>query len=104
MSCACCRRTPTSGRPARWRCSSTSSNSATRPEPGRRPMHRIDAFLEVGKKQGGSDIHFTVGRPPLIRLDGELVGIKYRELTEHETEALVSEILSESQVAHLRAS
>jgi twitching motility protein PilT len=65
-------------------------------------MARIDAFLEVGKQQGGSDIHFTVGKPPLVRLDGELIGIKYRALTDRETEELVSEILSESQMAQFR--
>ena len=42
-------------------------------------MPRIDAFLEIGKQQGGSDIHFTVGLPPLVRLDGELLPIKLRQ-------------------------
>lgn len=61
-------------------------------------MARIDAFLQIGKEQGGSDIHFTVGLPPLVRLDGELIPIKYRALSEDETHALVMEILSEYQV------
>jgi twitching motility protein PilT len=65
-------------------------------------MPRIDAFLEIGKQQGGSDIHFTVGLPPLVRLDGQLVPIKYRELSESETEGLVMEILNETQVARFR--
>jgi twitching motility protein PilT len=60
-------------------------------------MPRIDAFLEIGQQQGGSDIHFTVGLPPLVRLDGELLPVKYRELTQDETEGLVREILSEQQ-------
>lgn len=63
-------------------------------------MARIDAFLEIGKQQGGSDIHFNVGLPPLVRLDGELMPIPYRELSHEESEALVSEILSEHQVEH----
>ena len=33
-------------------------------------MARIDAFLQLGREQGCSDIHITVGRPPLVRLDG----------------------------------
>ncbi len=57
-------------------------------------MARIDAFLEIGRQQGGSDIHFTVGLPPLVRLDGELVPIKFRELGEDETESFVSELLT----------
>jgi len=63
-------------------------------------MARIDAFLEIGRQQGGSDIHFTVGLPPLVRLDGELLPIPYRELSHEESEALVSEILTEHQVEH----
>jgi twitching motility protein PilT len=65
-------------------------------------MPRIDAFLEIGKQQGGSDIHFTVGLPPLVRLDGELLPIKYRELSEAETESLVLEILSEAREREYR--
>ena len=61
-------------------------------------MPRIDAFLEIGQQQGGSDIHFTVGLPPLVRLDGELLPVKYRALTMDETEGLVREILSEQQL------
>ncbi len=58
-------------------------------------MPRIDAFLQLGRDQGGSDIHFTVGLPPLVRLDGELVPIKYRVLSLEEIEGLVSEILDD---------
>ena len=60
-------------------------------------MARIDAFLQLGREQGCSDIHFTVGLPPLARLDGELVPLKYRSLTADETEGLVREILNEEQ-------
>jgi twitching motility protein PilT len=56
-------------------------------------MARIDSFLELGKQQGGSDIHFTVGLPPLVRLDHELQPIKYRELSHQECHELVREIM-----------
>ena len=52
-------------------------------------MPRIDAFLQLGREQGCSDIHLAVGLPPLVRLDGELIPLKYRELTAEEGEALV---------------
>ncbi len=58
-------------------------------------MARIDAFLQLGREQGCSDIHFTVGLPPLARLDGELIPLKYRELTEAEAGTLVDEILDD---------
>jgi twitching motility protein PilT len=63
-------------------------------------MARIDAFLQIGKQQGGSDIHFTVGLPPLVRLDGELLPIPYRELSHEESQALVTEILNDHQIEH----
>ena len=56
-------------------------------------MARIDAFLEIGRQQGGSDIHFVVGLPPLVRLDGELLPIKYRELSHQECHDLMREIV-----------
>ncbi len=60
-------------------------------------MARIDAFLKIGREQGGSDVHFSVGRPPLVRLDGELTPLKYRTLTVQETEDMVGEVLSDQQ-------
>ncbi len=57
-------------------------------------MPRIDAFLQLGREQGCSDIHFTVGMPPMVRLDGELIPIKYRAMTEEEIASMVAEILS----------
>jgi twitching motility protein PilT len=58
-------------------------------------MARIDAFLEIGKQQGGSDIHFAVGLPPLVRLDNDLLPIKYRDLSHQECHDLVREIVSD---------
>ncbi|MFN8176528.1 MAG: PilT/PilU family type 4a pilus ATPase [bacterium] len=60
-------------------------------------MPRIDAFLQLGREQGCSDLHFTIGLPPLARMDGELLPLKYRELTNDETKGLIEEILSPSQ-------
>lgn len=59
---------------------------------------RINAFLKLGRQQGGSDIHFAVGTPPLVRLHGELIPIKYRELSDNEIEELTKEILSPVQI------
>jgi twitching motility protein PilT len=57
-------------------------------------MPRIDAFLEIGRQQGGSDVHFTVGQPPLVRVDGDLLPIQYRALSREETHEIVDEILT----------
>ena len=60
-------------------------------------MARIDAFLKLGMAQGCSDIHLAVGVPPMLRLHGDLMPIKFRDLGDQELEGYVEEILSESQ-------
>ena len=60
-------------------------------------MARIDAFLKLGLAQGCSDIHLAVGIPPMLRLHGDLMPIKFRDLGDTELEGYVDEILSESQ-------
>lgn len=64
---------------------------------------RINAFLNLGRQQGCSDIHFAVGSPPLIRLHGELNPIKYRDLTDTEIGELTSEILTPVQIERFEA-
>ena len=60
-------------------------------------MARIDAFLKLGMAQGCSDIHLAVGVPPMLRLHGDLMPIKFRDLGDTELEGYVSEILTASQ-------
>ena len=58
-------------------------------------MAQIDQFLKVLVEQGGSDLHLTVGSPPIMRVHGHLQRIKFRELTNADMEALVYEIMEE---------
>ncbi len=60
-------------------------------------MARIDAFLKLGLAQGCSDIHLAVGVPPMMRMHGELMPIKFRDLGETELEGYVGEILTSNQ-------
>ena len=60
-------------------------------------MARIDAFLKLGLAQGCSDVHLAVGVPPMIRLNGDLMPIKFRDLGDGELEGYVFEILTETQ-------
>jgi twitching motility protein PilT len=60
-------------------------------------MARIDAFLKLGLAQGCSDVHLAVGVPPMLRLHGDLMPIKFRDLGGTELEGYVDEILMESQ-------
>jgi twitching motility protein PilT len=59
-------------------------------------MSRIDTFLELLVKQDGSDLHLVSGNAPRIRMYGDLVSVKYRELSAAETTALLAEIMPET--------
>lgn len=65
-------------------------------------MARIDAFLKLGTDQGCSDIHFAVGLPPLLRMHGDLMPIKFRELSQAELEGYITEIVSKTNQDRLR--
>ena len=60
-------------------------------------MARIDAFLKLGLAQGCSDIHLAVGVPPMLRMNGDLLPIKFRQLSDTELEAYILEILTNKQ-------
>jgi twitching motility protein PilT len=66
-------------------------------------MARIDAFLKLGFAQGCSDVHLAVGVPPMLRMNGDLMPIKFRDLTNAELEGYVEEILTAPQIEHFRA-
>jgi twitching motility protein PilT len=63
-------------------------------------LARIDAFLKLGTQQGCSDVHLAVGVPPMLRLHGDLLPIKFRDLRPGELEGYISEILTNSQNEH----
>ena len=60
-------------------------------------MARIDAFLKLGTQQGCSDIHLAVGVPPMLRMNGDLVPIKFRDLRDTELESYITEVLTPNQ-------
>jgi twitching motility protein PilT len=60
-------------------------------------MAKIDQFFKLLKDSGSSDLHMTVGSPPIIRLHGDVQRVKYRDLTQEENQSLLYEIISEEQ-------
>ena len=65
-------------------------------------MARIDAFLKLAVAQGCSDLHLAVGVPPMMRMYGDLVPIKFRDLGDTELESYLTEVLNPSQIKVLR--
>src|SRR3974377_1554592 len=64
------------------------------------PSH--DAFLKRGTAQGCSDVHLAVGVPPMLRMNGDLLPIRFRELGDAELEGYVNEIMTKSQLEQFR--
>lgn len=63
-------------------------------------MAQIDQFLKVLVEKGGSDLHLSTGSPPVMRVNGNLQPVKFRELTPKDTETLLFEIMEEEWRAH----
>lgn len=61
-------------------------------------MEELLAFLV---RQGGSDLHISVGSPPRIRVDGLLIPIDCPTLTSDDTRRLATSVLTADQIAKL---
>ncbi|MBK5254764.1 MAG: type IV pilus twitching motility protein PilT [Vicinamibacteria bacterium] len=66
-------------------------------------MASIDVLLKAAVDQKASDLHLSVGMPPILRQFGELKKLPYQPLTADQTAKLVNEILSPEQRRHLEA-
>ena len=62
----------------------------------------IDRLLETVVKTGTSDLHLTVGRPPVIRLEGHLRSLETKTLTPEDTIALMKAITPERNQQELQ--
>ncbi len=54
--------------------------------------NRIDRFLRLTNDKGASDLHLSVGRPPIFRLSGRMDPVRYRVLDEADFKGLVEPI------------
>lgn len=64
-------------------------------------MARVDSFLRLVVDQRGSDLHLRPGSRPLIRHDGRLLALPYRELRAPDAERFVFELLDDERKAIL---
>jgi twitching motility protein PilT len=62
-------------------------------------MAKIDAFFKAMFEQGASDMHVSVGAPPILRLTGTLKKIDYPPLTDEVLRPMLYEMLTEKQIA-----
>jgi len=59
-------------------------------------MDLVDILVEV-LERNASDLHLTVGSPPIVRITGRLVKLDYPRLTSNDTRDLIYSILSQDQ-------
>ncbi|MCH8087320.1 MAG: Flp pilus assembly complex ATPase component TadA [Chloroflexi bacterium] len=62
----------------------------------------LDRLLSYVLESGASDLHLLVGKPPIVRIDSELVSIKdYSSYDQEDLEKLISALLDDSTKARL---
>ncbi len=64
---------------------------------------RIDDFLQELVVRGGSDLHLKVGRPPLMRISGELAPTDLPAITEKDMEGLLLQVLGREGIQTLKS-
>lgn len=60
-------------------------------------MKRIDEILALMTEREASDLHIAGGSAPYLRIHGEMVKLNYKDITPEVCQALIFEILSETQ-------
>ena len=64
-------------------------------------MITMEELLALLVRQGGSDLHVSVGSPPRIRVDGMLLPVEHPPLTPDDTRRLATSVLTSDQIAKL---
>ncbi|MBP2629252.1 MAG: twitching motility protein [Firmicutes bacterium] len=62
----------------------------------------MDQLLQQAVKSGASDLHITVGVPPILRINGNLVQTEHQRLTVKDTEKLFIAITKPEQQLHFK--
>lgn len=57
----------------------------------------IDELLKIAVERHASDLHITVGRPPVIRIEGELVDLDFEPLDAESARFLIYSLLTHQQ-------
>ncbi len=60
-------------------------------------MVALEEILKIAKVAGASDVHLTVGIPPKMRVNGDLLNMDFPKMLPPDTEAVADEIMNERQ-------
>jgi len=67
-------------------------------------MIELNTLVALAAQQGASDIHLTVGLPPVLRVDGALVNVDEEALSEAEVYHCARQLAGQEQLDELRRS
>ncbi len=85
------------------RCSASALKMWRKNHPWRTAHDRPGNMIHDALERNASDIHLTVGEPPIFRLDGELTDVGETPLTEEDTDAYVRELVAPGLLEEFRA-
>ncbi len=60
-------------------------------------MVNVNLLLKLTQEKGASDLHITVGSPPVLRIDGGLLITDYPVMTEDDSKNLIYSMLNDEQ-------
>ncbi|MCR5720920.1 MAG: type IV pilus twitching motility protein PilT [Lachnospiraceae bacterium] len=60
-------------------------------------MISLEEVLQVAKVAGASDVHLTVGLPPKMRVNGDLINMDFPKMLPPDTQAVADEIMNDKQ-------
>ncbi len=64
-------------------------------------MPELDHLLDEALSMGASDLHLTIGVPPVVRVNGSLVPLGQTKLMPQDTQEMIYGILTQAQREHL---
>jgi twitching motility protein PilT len=76
----------------------TTGAAAPAPAPSAAPGINFKAVLQEMIRRNGSDLHLKVGRPPTIRVDGELEPVEHPPLKPEDLKVLAEQLMTLRQV------
>ncbi len=60
-------------------------------------MAKVEEVLTEAKAAGASDVHFTVGIPPKMRVNGDLITMNYPKMLSDDTREVLNAVTNETQ-------
>lgn len=61
-------------------------------------MKEFYKLITEAKKMGASDLHFVCGTSPFVRVNGEIIILKYEKLTAEVIKNIICEVISQKQL------